>query len=355
MSKTAAIADRAASLSLWLIGLANLLFLLAFLVTLLVLGGEARADAPACKGSDMMAALQQSDPEKLAEIRAEAAKTPNGEGRLWKIERPGVEPSFLFGTMHMTDPRVVTLTPQAEEAFAASKTIVIETTDILDQAKMLAGFMQNPELMMFTDETTLKSLMSPEDAAATEAALARRGIPLATVVKMKPWVLSAMVSLPACELARKAAGAPVLDVNLAKRAEAEGKELGGLETAKSQLEAMASLPLAFHMEGLVETLKLGDRMDDVIETMIGLYLKGDTGMFWPFFRAVLPAGAGEESGYSAFEETMITSRNATMTKSAEAFLDEGRAFIAVGALHLPGEAGLVELFRRDGYIVTRAD
>lgn len=355
MSKTAAIANHVTNLSLWLIGFANILFLLAFLVTLLALGGQARAQGPACTGVDMIAALQQSDPQKLAQIRAEAAKTPNGEGRLWKIEKSGVEPSYLFGTMHMTDPRVVALPAAAEQAFAESDIVVIETTDILDQAKMLASLMQDPSLMMFTDDTTLKSLMSPEDAAATEAALEKRGIPLASVVKMKPWALAAMVSLPACELARKAGGAPVLDVNLAMRAEAEGKALGGLETAKSQIEAIASLPLAFHVEGLVETLKLGDRMDDVIETMIDLYLKGDTGMFWPFFHAVLPPGDGSDSGYAAFEEKMITARNATMAKAAETFLDRGRAFIAVGALHLPGAAGLVEQLRRAGYAVSRAD
>ena len=75
---------------------------------------------------------------------------------------------------------------------------------------------------------------------------------------------------------------------------------------------MASLPMDFHMKGLVETLKLGDRMDDVIETMIVLYEREDTGMFWPLFRAVLPSSEDDEAGYAAFEETMITSRNRTM-------------------------------------------
>ena len=46
---------------------------------------------------------------------------------------------------------------------------------------------------------------------------------------------------------------------------------------------MASLPMDFHIKGLVDTLKLGDRIDDVIETMIVLYANGDTGMFWPLF------------------------------------------------------------------------
>jgi uncharacterized protein YbaP (TraB family) len=290
----------------------------------------------------------------MERIRSEAAKTPNGAGLLWKIEKEGAEPSFLFGTMHMTDPRVVTLPPKAQAAFDTAASVVIETTDVLDQKKMMASFMENPELMMFTDKTTLTSMLSPEEVKIAEEALSKRGIPLASVIKMKPWVLASMVSLPACELARKAAGEPILDINLAKQAEANGKALGGLETAKSQLEAMASLPLEFHMEGLIETLKLGDRMDDVIETMIEIYVSGDTGMFWPFFRAALPSG-DSEGGYAAFEETMITSRNAIMAREAKPFLDKGGAFVAVGALHLPGDEGVIEFLRKDGYTLTRAD
>ncbi len=232
--------------------------------------------------------------------------------------------------------------------------MVIETTEILDQAKMMAAMAAEPELMMFTDGTTLASLMSSDDAAAVSRALDSRGIPAASVAKMKPWMLSAMVALPVCELARKAGGAPMLDVKLAQEAKADGKSLEGLETVADQLRAMASLPMEFHMKGLVETAKLGDRMDDVIETMIVLYEREDTGMFWPLFRAVLPSVGEDEAGYAAFDEAMITSRNRTMVEHAGPMLARGNAFIAVGALHLPGPDGLIELFRKAGYTVSAA-
>lgn len=351
MNKSAAIADRTAAISLKLIAAANLLFLLSFLAVLLFATGKARAEIPVCEGRDMLAALDESDPALLAEIRAQAAETPNGKGLLWKIEKDGVPPSWLFGTMHMTDPRVTELPPAARSAFDSSKTVVIETTDVLDQKAMLATLMAEPELMMFTDSTTLDSLLSPEDAAAVEEGLKARGIPPASVAKMKPWMLSAMIALPACELARKNAGAPVLDMKLAKDAQSAGKEIAGLETARSQLAAMASLPMEFHLKGLTETLKLGDRIEDLIETMIVLYTRGEVGMIWPLFSAVLPPDLGG-SGFAAFEETMILARNRTMAQSAGKILSDGNAFIAVGALHLPGEEGLVELLRSVGYTVT---
>ena len=87
---------------------------------------------------------------------------------------------------------------------------------------------------------------------------------------------------------------------------------------------MASLPMEFHLKGLIDTLKLGDRMDDVVETMISLYTQGDTGTFWPLFRAVLPNGEEDKAGYAAFEQAMIVERNKTMIKSAEPIIDAGQ-------------------------------
>jgi uncharacterized protein YbaP (TraB family) len=353
MNRAVALADRLAMPALKLLAAINVLFFLSFLLVAAFAVGQARAETPVCTGVDLMQALRKDDPAAARRIEEDARATPNGSGLLWKIEKAGLGTSYLFGTMHMTDPRVTALPGAAQAAFDASATVVIETTDVLDQAEMMAAIMQKPELMMFTDQTTLQSLLSPEDAAAVEAALSERGIPLASVSKMKPWMLSAMVALPACEMARKAAGLPVLDVKLAQDAEASGKELRGLETVTDQLEAMASLPMDFHIRGLVDTLKLGDRMDDVVETMISLYVQGEVGAIWPLFRAVLP-DSGVEEGYAAFEEVMVTARNKTMAVEAEPILQKGGAFVAIGALHLPGAEGVVELLRKAGYTVTPA-
>lgn len=352
---TKLLADHLGRAGLALLGLANIVFLLAFAAALLFAAGRAAAEEkePVCSGQDMLAALAAEDPQKLADIRAEAAAVPNGKGLLWRIEHPEAGTSWLFGTMHMSDPRVVTLPPAAQAAFDKAGTVVIETTDVLDQAKMSAALLSRPELMMFTDATTLSSLLSPDDRALVEAELDRRGIPLASVQKMKPWMLAALVSLPACELARKTAGAPVLDVKLANDAKAAGKDIAGLESLADQLEAMASLPMDFHMRGLVETLRLGDRIEDVMETMKRIYLEGETGLFWPFLAAALPS-EGDEEGYAEFQETMIDLRNRTMADGAAPLIEEGGAFIAVGALHLAGEDGLIELLRQRGFEVEPA-
>lgn len=339
-----------------LIGAVHALFLIAFLATLVALGGKARAEEmPACTGVDLIAAMETNEPEKLTAIRKKAAETLNGQGLLWKIEKAGVEPSFLFGTMHLTDPRVITLPANAQAAFDGAGTVALEALDALDEAKAAATLMSRPDLIMFTDGRTLSSLIPEADRAMVEKALTDRGMPLIAVNAMKPWVVSSAIALPACEMARKKAKAPFLDMKLAKDAKAAGKQMAGLETMLGQLDAMESLPLELHVAGLVDTLALGDTIDDMIETMIVLYTKGDTGMIWPLFEAVSPGKPGAAEGYAEFEKVMVTTRNHGMVESARPLVDQGNAFIAVGALHLPGNDGLVELLRKAGYSVTRAD
>src|SRR5690606_7133604 len=121
----------------------------------------------------MIAELAASDPRLVERIEAEAAAVPNGNGLLWRIERPGAEPSWLFGTMHMSDPRVVTLPPAAQAAFDRADTVVIETTDILDEEKMGVALLARPELMMFTDATTLPDLLSEADRKVVDRELIR--------------------------------------------------------------------------------------------------------------------------------------------------------------------------------------
>lgn len=356
MKREPIIPDLFVLLSLRLIAAINLLFALSLLAVLMLATGRAQAEEAVCGGNDLVADLAAEDPAKLASIRQEAASIPNGEGLLWRVEgKEGAAPSYVFGTMHVADPRVLQMSEPVRKALAEAQTVAIETTDILDQSAMLALFSKAPELTMFPPGESLTDYLTPEEREVVSAALAERGVPLASVVKMKPWMLVSLISLPECELRRKEAGAPVLEAKLAEEARQAGKRLVGLETAQEQLAAIASLPMELHIEALVGVLELGGRVDDMIETLIALYLKGKTDMFQPVLENLLMQDAQGEEGYAAFEERMIVMRNRIMAERAASLLDEGGAFIAVGAMHLPGENGLVSLLRKAGYQVNRAD
>lgn len=346
---------RLGDLVLWFLAALHAALALSLLLVLTSLSPARAESGNECPGVDLLADLKGRDPKAYEAIAREAAETPNGKGIFWKIEKDGLAPSYLLGTMHVTDPRVLKMPKGAPEALAASSTIVIESDEILDDKKAAAALLLRPDLTMFTDGTSITDHLSTEDATRLEAGLQQRGIPLATVLRMQPWIISSFVALPGCEVARKAKGASFLDRHVAEEAIRAGKNVVGLETLAEQLRAMADLPTEFHLQALIETLELGDKMDDVIETMTTLYLSGDIGMTMPMLKFVAPAQTGkDESGYAAFEKRIVTDRNHIMAERAGPVLAKGAAFIAVGALHLPGEEGLVELLKRQGYTLTAA-
>ncbi len=355
---TALLMGRFGNALLWLFAALHLAALSILLMTLLTLSdaNAAEQQADACGGSDILVAMQKTDPQAYAAILAEAEKIPNGEGTLWKIEKDGKAPSWLLGTMHLADPRVVDMPKGAKEAFAKAKTVIVESDEITSEKKAGASLLARPDLTMFVDGKSITDMLSADDVAKLETGLKERGIPLNAVIKMKPWILSSFVALPACELARKAKGAEFLDMKLANDALKEGKQLVGLETLVEQMSALSDLPMTFHVQSLIEMLRMGDRMQDIMATMIDLYLKGEIGMITPMMKSIDPDENNKgDDGYAAFEQRLITDRNHVMADRAESHLDQGGVFMAVGALHLPGNEGVIELLRKKGFALTRVN
>ncbi|KAB2700678.1 polysaccharide biosynthesis protein GumN [Ochrobactrum sp. Kaboul] len=315
----------------------------------------ARADekAPACsiRGANLVDGVEKNDPALWKELRAEAESIPNHQGRIWKIEKDGVAPSYLFGTIHLSDPRVLELPKVVQDAYQSANTVVIETTDVLDQKNFLRLKLERPELLLFTDGSTLKSHLPADRREDIEKKLAERGIILDAVAKMKPWILTTLLALPKCERERKSEGVKSLDEYLAINARSEGRNVEGLETAAEQFEATEKLPLDFHIRNLIATVDYGDRTEDAMETTTALYLKGELGMIMPALRRIVPDALSDQD-YDLFLKYLITDRNHTMADRAVPLLEKGNVFIAVGALHLPGEEGVVELLRAKGYRLT---
>ncbi len=324
----------------------SLIFILATLSP-----AQAEESKATCVGHNVLADLRVNDAATYEKIKDAAAAIPNADAVFWKVEKDGVPPSYLLGTMHMADPRVVDIPDSAKAAFADADTLVIESTEVLDPKAAAAALYARPELTMFTDGKSIYDFLKPDEKAALEAQLIERGIPLFAVSKMKPWMVTSFVALPSCELERKADGAAFLDQQLAKDAQATGKTLVGLETMAEQLEVMASLPVEFHVKGLVEMLKDPQKSEDMMETLIVLYDEGHPGWIGPLTEYLYPE---DEAGFSMeeFERKMIIERNHTMDERVQPTLEKGNAFVAVGALHLSGNDGLVELFRKRGYTVS---
>ncbi|MGB7287717.1 MAG: TraB/GumN family protein [Salaquimonas sp.] len=307
-----------------------------------------QASSPVCKGQDLIALYRANEPEKLAAIETEAAKTIHGESIFWKIEKEGIPASYLLGTMHMADERIANLDENQVSAFETTQTVIVENIEALDPNGASAAMLEYQHMTLYTDGTTLADRLDEATLAKLKIATEDRGIPFAIAQIMQPWLVATSVALPSCELSAKQSGAPVLDGLIAERAKASGKNLVGLETIGEQFSAMYGLPEEFHLNALKETLEMGNLAEDVIETMKLLYLNGEIGMIQPLTKVVSPKTSESES-FEDFNTRLITDRNKVMAERSLPHLEKGSVFIAVGALHLPGEKGLVEEFTKAGY------
>jgi uncharacterized protein len=312
---------------------------------------DAVAVADKCRGVDMLAETQAKDPEIYAKIMAQAAATENSGPLLWKIERAGRPTSYLFGTVHLTDERVTKLSPAVEQALGQSKTVALEVSDVSEKATATV-IAQSAPLVMFTDGRRLDGLLSGPEYDTVKRIISHSGMPSDLAALFKPWIVTMIMSVSDCERTSIQQGARVLDMKIAEVGKARGLQVVGLETIPEQLQALAGVPEPQQLDMLRASLKFADRTNDMMETLVQLYLDRKISAALPFQIAIAKqVGIGNEA-FAGFQEKLLTERNIKMHATAEPLLEQGGVFIAIGALHLPGKQGLVALLREAGYTVT---
>ena len=321
------------------------------------LSSLAEAAPATCKGADLMAELAATNPKAHAGILAAAAKAENSSALLWKIERadaPAKPPSYLFGTVHLTDARVTTLTPAVTEALGSARALALEIEDPRPEAAA-ASIKSELPLMLFSDGRGLDQLLSPEEFARTAKALGAQGFPEAMAAMVKPWTAALFLAVSPCEAQRGKSGLKALDVHLFERAKQRGIKIVGLETGVEQLRSISAIPEAEQIRWLKASVKLYDRSEDMMETMLRLYQARQIGGAFALSIALADMPEFDAQTNAVIERELSTRRNHRMAERTAPLLAEGGAFIAVGALHLIGREGLVELLRGRGYTVTAVE
>lgn len=310
-------------------------------------GTPARADGFGnCAGSNILLELRKKDPSRYQTMMDDAANVRNGHSIFWKIEKLGVKPSWLFGTIHSSDERVLKLPAEFRNAFDHINTLVLELKEISKPNTIAIELLKHPELTMLPAEKPLDHILPAEETAQIAAALEKKGIPITSVLRMRPWFL--YTSLLMCAPERNSNGGFVLDRQLAVQAENKGVDVEGLETPLEQFQAMADLPDDLTMKGLLQAFQLPYNMNDVTETLIALYLTGNSGLMKAFADDL----SDEKTIEAVFNQRIITDRNEVMAKRIVPYLEKGNVMMAVGALHLPGDQGVVQLLRKQGYTLT---
>jgi uncharacterized protein YbaP (TraB family) len=310
---------------------------------------------PTCRGKNILAELARTDPEGLAQIRKGESKTLNGRGMLWKIERAGQPVSYLLGTMHMSDDRLVNLPASLAKALGEVETVALEIAEILEPAKMQMEIIKNMKRIALEPGRTLESLLKADELAMLQKKLKARHAPWVAMRRMKPWFVATSMALPYCEMQRQQLGRKALDEVVALRGKENGATIAGLETVGEQFAALDGEPLEEQVKMLVNSLRMMDGLEDQIETMKQLYLEGRTAALWELAvyltRKHAPKGElkAEMASLARMQAELIDRRNRVMARRALPLLTKGPALIAVGAMHLPGENGLVALLQKAGY------
>jgi uncharacterized protein len=320
----------------------------AFLLGVLTLS-LAEAEPPkACQGSDL------SQAEGLA--AADAARADdlvNGDGLLWGIDKAGLAPSYLFGTIHSTDESALEAARRAAQFINGSKVVATELggpMDSIQKANITAATLAKA---LDRDHDTFEGAIAPEDRERIEKFIASLGYPAEFAHHLKPWFLAILTAIPACEAEREARDLPEVDEFLAETAKDLGVKIIGLETAEEQLDAIASLRPEVAATLLTLAARDPGLNDDLYATMLRLYRESRPAEIVAIADAVGGLNEAERAAQDEFMSALLQGRNAIMAERAAPLLASGGAFIAVGALHLAGKTGLIERFRADGYRVTK--
>jgi uncharacterized protein YbaP (TraB family) len=259
-----------------------------------------------------------------------------------------------MGTMHLTDPRIAKLPDKAKEAIAHAKSVALEVADLSDKA-VAAAMAKAQGFLVYTDGKTLQAQLSDDEFKKVRQVVTKAGMPENSAVVLKPWLISMLLATSDCERQQVASGAKVLDLEVAAEAQKDGLTVTGLETIEKQLSALASIPNDQQIAMLKVGLKYADRSNDLMETLVQMYLKRQIGAAMPFQLALAAEAGVPASAFDGFKKILLIDRNAGMRDAALPLLDNGNAFIAVGALHLVGPDGLVALLRKRGYAVTAVE
>lgn len=270
---------------------------------------------------------------------------PFSDGVLWRVERADGAASYVFGTLHSTDERITALPQPVSDAFAASQTLAIEC--ILDNPAIF----KISRAMLLPGGQRLDASMSAAQVARLKDVSADYHMPFNMVTRFKPWGAMMLFSVPPSEHLRAAAGLKPLDERLRADAEAAGKTVLGLETVDEQIDTLDGMVPADQMLMLDSTLQDVGQIERVFAGLRDAYLARDLVAVYGILNAEKSDDA--TGAVSRFEQRLIIDRNRRMVERMDKLLRQGNAFVAVGALHLPGAHGILQLLSNEGYQVTR--
>jgi uncharacterized protein len=260
---------------------------------------------------------------------------------LFKIRGPNGATVYLLGSVHLLSPDAGKLPMEVDSAFARAKTIVFETS--LDSVQMRAQ-----ELMLkarYAPGSSLATTLPPAALAKADSVVKLYGLNIAQLDQFKPWFVSLALTQMVMQRANFQAQFGV-DMQLNERAKTAKKNVIGLESVDFQLNLFDSI-LPEDQVRMITSMKGPADAAAELAKIKDAWLSGDMTSLESVFKET-------QTESPKMLEVMLTNRNASwIPKIDEMLKGKDDALVVVGAAHLVGKQGLLELLKGKGYVVEQ--
>jgi len=255
----------------------------------------------------------------------------NNNSILWEITGKGLkQPSFLYGTIHLQDKRVFEYGKVVKSIFDTSAAYAMEVNmDDVD-----AGSLKNKIML----EKPLDETLPPKTYATLDSLMRlRTGGGVGMYKSMKPFFIAGELIK-----AYQHQDMPFpLDIDFFKKAKKKNKKTIGIEKIEEQLAAVDKMTVEEQADMIIDAFKEWEKTGELYNKMMDVYLSQDI--------TQLSALMKDTTLAPSFETALITDRNKVMAKRIDSIIQLQPTFNAIGAGHLSGPEGVVELLKQRGY------
>jgi uncharacterized protein len=306
--------------------------------------------AAQCLGDNLFNTMPAAD---RAALTAAANAVPYPKGNFWRATR-GEQVITLVGTYHFDDPRHDASLSALTPIIKAATTVLVEAGP--DEEKALLGLMaKDPSLMMITEGPTLIQQLSPDLWSRLSTALAQRGVPGFMAAKLRPWYVNILLAVPPCAMAQmtdpKGLDGLVIDTALAA-----GVPVRALEPFDTVFKVFDLMTEDEQLAMIESTLAMEDQSADFSITLADSYFAGESRLVWELMRDIAHKSPGFtpeqiDADFARMEEALMASRNRNWIAVLETAAATGPVLAAFGALHLPGQEGVLALLQAQGFSI----
>ena len=265
-------------------------------------------------------------------------KQKNNNTLLWQVSGKGLKhPSFLFGTFHLMCKEDIHFGNQLNEAVKASDEIYMEL-DMDDPSTLLSGMLY----MNMKDGKKLSDLYTPGEYKKLQTYFTDSlNTPIMLLQRAKPYFLVALL-YPKMMNCPSPAG---VEEELLQIAKEYKKEIKGLETVQFQASVFDSIPYEWQAKELMKNIDSFAVYKKEFDEMVTLYKNQQ-------LDSMQNMVTKSEVGSEQYEDLLLNDRNKKWVKELKEIMKNESVFVAVGAGHLTGESGLINLLKKEGYTVV---